>query len=259
VCSAATEAHRGEYVKKTHWAMADSLRVLTIDPDRTELIVSLILCCLRDAKRRLLVAAKFKLMLERIHDSLSDLRVPNVVYFIGGMTQMQRQRAKHARVVLSTIQMCKESFDVAELNTLIMAHPFGDIEQVTGRIVRRQDPDVRPLIIDIVDDFAHYRGMAWKRRKQYISLGYTPVRIRDDDPKINDLQHIGVLRRALSNVLVDLGLSSQWTVLTMVFGEAPDLSRLRGFDEDNNNKQNEPVKDSKNSRFKRARPRALKS
>lgn len=57
------------------------------------------------------------------------------------------------RILISTYQLCKEGFDVAKLNTLIMATPRPDIEQIVGRILRveKSKRTTQPLILDIVD------------------------------------------------------------------------------------------------------------
>ena len=49
--------------------------------------------------------------------------------------------------------MCKEGFDVPTLNTLVMATPRPDIDQIVGRILRveKAGRKVHPLIVDIVD------------------------------------------------------------------------------------------------------------
>jgi superfamily II DNA or RNA helicase len=49
--------------------------------------------------------------------------------------------------------MCKEGFDVAKLNTLVIATPRPDVDQIVGRILRTEKATrtVDPLIIDIVD------------------------------------------------------------------------------------------------------------
>jgi superfamily II DNA or RNA helicase len=49
--------------------------------------------------------------------------------------------------------MCKEGFDVPTLNTLIIATPRPDVDQIVGRILRveKTKRKVSPLIIDIVD------------------------------------------------------------------------------------------------------------
>jgi superfamily II DNA or RNA helicase len=57
------------------------------------------------------------------------------------------------RILIATYQMCKEGFDVATLNTLVIATPRPDVDQIVGRILRveRTKRKVSPLIIDIVD------------------------------------------------------------------------------------------------------------
>lgn len=57
------------------------------------------------------------------------------------------------RILISTYQLVKEGFDNARLNTLIMATPRPDIEQIVGRILRveKSKRTTQPLILDIVD------------------------------------------------------------------------------------------------------------
>jgi superfamily II DNA or RNA helicase len=57
------------------------------------------------------------------------------------------------RILIATYQMCKEGFDVATLNTLVIATPRPDVDQIVGRILRveKTKRTVSPLIIDIVD------------------------------------------------------------------------------------------------------------
>ena len=57
------------------------------------------------------------------------------------------------RILIATYQMCKEGFDVSTLNTLVIATPRPDVDQIVGRILRveKTKRTVSPLIIDIVD------------------------------------------------------------------------------------------------------------
>jgi len=56
-------------------------------------------------------------------------------------------------VLIGTYSMCKEGFDQPTLNTLLMATPRPDIDQIVGRILRTEKSvrTTHPLIIDIVD------------------------------------------------------------------------------------------------------------
>jgi len=57
------------------------------------------------------------------------------------------------RILIATYSMCKEGFDVATLNTLLMATPRPDIDQIVGRILRTEKSKrtIHPIIVDIVD------------------------------------------------------------------------------------------------------------
>ncbi len=57
------------------------------------------------------------------------------------------------RIIIGTYMMCKEGFDVSTLNTLLMATPRPDVDQIVGRILRTEKSarKVDPLILDIVD------------------------------------------------------------------------------------------------------------
>jgi len=57
------------------------------------------------------------------------------------------------RILIATYSMCKEGFDLATLNTLLMATSRPDIEQIVGRIMRtdKTTRKIEPLIIDVVD------------------------------------------------------------------------------------------------------------
>ena len=57
------------------------------------------------------------------------------------------------RILIATYSMCKEGFDVAKLNTLVIATPRPDVDQIVGRILRveKAKRTTDPLIIDIVD------------------------------------------------------------------------------------------------------------
>jgi superfamily II DNA or RNA helicase len=57
------------------------------------------------------------------------------------------------RILIATYAMCKEGFDLATLNTLLIATSRPDVDQIVGRIMRteKQTRKVHPLILDVVD------------------------------------------------------------------------------------------------------------
>lgn len=57
------------------------------------------------------------------------------------------------RILIATYAMCKEGFDLATLNTLLIATSRPDVDQIVGRIMRveKETRKVHPLILDVVD------------------------------------------------------------------------------------------------------------
>jgi superfamily II DNA or RNA helicase len=97
------------------------------------------------------------------------------------------------RVLIATYAMCKEGFDVPTLNTLLMATPRPDIDQIVGRILRveKSARTVHPLILDIVDpqfrrQFQERNGL-YKKRNYTITKMCLPPSSRSSHPKPSPL------------------------------------------------------------------------
>jgi len=76
------------------------------------------------------------------------------------------------KILIATYAMCKEGFDLSTLNTLVMATPRPDIDQIVGRILRTEKTKrtVDPLIVDIVD--STFRRQFQARLKLYKERDY---------------------------------------------------------------------------------------
>ena len=77
------------------------------------------------------------------------------------------------RILIATYAMCKEGFDVPTLNTLLMATPRPDVDQIIGRILRveKSARKTNPLILDIVDP--QFRRQFQERNGLYKKRSYT--------------------------------------------------------------------------------------
>ena len=77
------------------------------------------------------------------------------------------------RILIATYAMCKEGFDVPTLNTLLMATPRPDVDQIIGRILRveKSARKTNPLILDIVDP--QFRRQFQERNGLYKKRCYT--------------------------------------------------------------------------------------
>jgi superfamily II DNA or RNA helicase len=75
-------------------------------------------------------------------------------------------------ILIGTYSMCKEGFDQPTLNTLMMATPRPDIDQIVGRILRTEKSvrTTHPLIIDIVDPTfrrQHQQRLSLYKKRMY--------------------------------------------------------------------------------------------
>jgi superfamily II DNA or RNA helicase len=135
--------------------------------ERNEVIDQILAELVKDSKRRILVLSERKSHLQRLEAGLP--KGTTFGYYIGGMKEEVREEgAKSAQVLLGTYAMASEAMNIKTLNTMIMASPRKKIEQSTGRILRtrKDEREVEPLIIDIVDSHDVYQGQ-WGKRKAY--------------------------------------------------------------------------------------------
>jgi superfamily II DNA or RNA helicase len=81
------------------------------------------------------------------------------------------------RILIATYQMCKEGFDVATLNTLLIATSRPDVDQIVGRILRveKDKRTVHPLILDVVDPA--FRRQFQERLHLYKKRSYTVEKV----------------------------------------------------------------------------------
>jgi superfamily II DNA or RNA helicase len=96
-------------------------------------------------------------------------------FYTGDTKQKDRFEAeKNADVLFATYEMAQEGLDIERLNTVILSTPKKDVVQAVGRVLRKilKDGDIRPLIIDIVDDFSIFKSQAIVRENFYKKNNY---------------------------------------------------------------------------------------
>jgi superfamily II DNA or RNA helicase len=151
-------------------------------PERNTHIAKLIEDIAKDERRRILVLS------ERIGhlEALETLLKPSgltMSYYIGGMKEEERETgARHARILLASYAMASEAMNIKHLNCVVMASPRKKVEQSTGRILRVQKDQrqVHPLIVDIVDSHGMYQGQ-WRKRAAYYKKCAYRIQVGDQD------------------------------------------------------------------------------
>jgi len=130
---------------------------------------------------------------------INDISV-SCEYYIGGMKQIKLDQASEANIILGSYGMASEGLDIPSLNTLMMVTPRREVEQSIGRIIRRADPNIQPLIIDIVDMLPCFASQGIYRRKLYKNLNYQ-IDIYDvDNNIISKVEYIEVSSKYKKNI-----------------------------------------------------------
>ena len=101
--------------------------------------------------------------------------------FLGQMKQKDLQLSRASQVILATFSAFGEGVSEKDLDTLILITPkkfighlknsikaeSGKLEQIVGRIFRKDHCDKNPLIVDLHDNFSVYKNQSAQRRTFY--------------------------------------------------------------------------------------------
>jgi|TARA_B110000261_G_scaffold150784_1_gene178605 hypothetical protein len=129
--------------------------------------------------RKMLVLSERKSLLNDIHKVLSE--TPDFKYtmgfYVGGMTQKKLDESITKHILMGSRNMISEGFSEKSLNSIILVSPLADIEQSIGRIIRQppNERTVKPLVIDIVDNFSIFINRFNKRRAFYNKNNYNII------------------------------------------------------------------------------------
>lgn len=126
------------------------VEAMAAEPERRALVLSERREHLKDLERRLRAAG--------------FVETQDIGYYVGGMKQAALATAAEARILLATYQMASEAMDVPGLTMLLMASPFGDVNQSVGRVRRRAG---LAIVIDVLDDYGHFINMSGRRARWY--------------------------------------------------------------------------------------------
>lgn len=140
---------------------------------RNKFIIDNIKEILVEEERKILILSDRVEHLNILKNLLDNL-LPDITtsYYIGGLKQKVLDESEKAQVIFATYSMAAEALDIPTLNTLIMVTPRKEVEQSVGRITRKTDHPVQPLIIDIVDQLPSFVRQGYCRRRFYNKKGF---------------------------------------------------------------------------------------
>lgn len=153
-------------------------KLVDYDP-RNKMIVNLLGDICDEPERQLLVLSDRVDHCQKLFDMLpTDTQETACVLSRKIDSKTRADWCQTKRILIATYQMCKEGFDVATLNTLVIATPRPDVDQIVGRILRveKTKRTIAPLIIDIVDPA--FRRQFQERLSLYNKRNYKVERMK---------------------------------------------------------------------------------
>ena len=151
--------------------------------ERNDFILSTIVKINKDSKKKILVLSDRINHLETIGNMLDNYNI-DYGYYIGKMKQTKLDESAKKKVILASYSMASEALDIPTLNTLLMVTPRSKVEQSVGRILRKHDYVIEPLIIDIVDCLKSFKRQSLIRKRLYRKMKFNIEEISYIDNKI---------------------------------------------------------------------------
>ena len=140
--------------------------------ERNQYIIDMLKEVLLEDGRKIIILSDRVEHLKILKKMLDDLNITSSDYYIGGMKQKALKIAETAQVIFATYSMASEALDIPDLNTLFMITSRREVEQSVGRILRKINPNIRPLIYDFTDTLPSFISQGENRRKLYNKMGF---------------------------------------------------------------------------------------
>lgn len=191
-------------------------------PKRNKLILEIIKNFVNE-NRKILVLSDRREHLKNLKNLLDNDLHSTFTYglFLGQMKQADLQRSRASQVILATFSAFGEGVSEKDLDTLILTTPKkfvghlknsiknenGRLEQIVGRIFRKDHTEKHPMIIDLHDNFSVYKIQSTQRRAFYKSHFTTTIlennKIDLDDHDISNINYTSIQRTKKTQVLKD--------------------------------------------------------
>ena len=139
---------------------------------RNKFIIDMIEEVLQEDNRKILILSDRLDHLKLLKKRLDEREIASSDFYIGGMKQKSLDIAKNAQVIFASYGMASEGLDIPELNTLFMVTSRKEVEQAVGRVIRKINLNIRPLIYDFTDQLSSFINQGTHRRKLYKKMGF---------------------------------------------------------------------------------------
>ena len=168
---------------------------------RNKLIIELLKHYITTESRRILVLSDRRNHVKHLKELLDHDNDINFTYglFVGQMKIKDLEASKSCQVILATYQAFGEGVNEKNLDTIILTTPkkfighlksvtkgeSGKLEQIIGRIFRKEHIEKNPLIIDLQDNFSVYKNQS-RQRMVFYKEHFSSLLIRDQSIKLDE-------------------------------------------------------------------------
>lgn len=142
---------------------ATMLNKLCVDRVRNNLLIEFISSISEKESRQILLLSDRRSHLQFFFESLNN---NSIGFYVGGMKKKDLKISESKQIILATYSMAKEALDIKSLNTLILATPISKLGQAVPRILRQENPELTPLVVDLCDNYSIFQRQSM-RRLQY--------------------------------------------------------------------------------------------
>lgn len=151
---------------------------LTGCEDRTKWICQILEDVLEEGRQLLVLSDRVQHCQDLLEGLSPELQEKACILSTSVKADVRAEYCKTKSILIATYTMCREGFDVPTLNTLLMATPRPDIDQIVGRILRveKKGRSVHPLIVDIVDP--QFRRQFGQRNSLYKKRQYKVTKMQ---------------------------------------------------------------------------------
>jgi superfamily II DNA or RNA helicase len=177
-------------------------------PKRNKLVVEIVKDLIKQNRKILVLSDRRNHLttIKKIFDSDPCITF-TIGMFVGQMKISDLEKSKTCDVILATYSAFSEGVSVKELNTLLLITPkkfighlknttkneSGKMEQIVGRIFRKEHLDIHPMIVDLYDNFSVYKNQG-NQRKTFYKQHFNKISIKEQSIDLDEftLENINV-------------------------------------------------------------------
>ena len=158
------------------------------DKNRNNFILDIIKNNINNEKKQILLVSHRISHIKDLFNQIQKKITIDVGLYIGGLKKEILEKNSKCKVIIASYQLMSEGTDIPSLNTLIFCTPKKQVEQVVGRILRK-DTGIIPEVYDIIDNCSIFKNQFKNRNRFYKKQKYNILNEENNDTDIIEEQN----------------------------------------------------------------------